>query len=97
MEAINLNLNLSDSDKEILREAVREVIEESIFNFGKRQRESLTFRDTKETCRALSVSRPTLNLMREKGYIHGEKVGGKYLYSEDEIQKAVSQDLKWKR
>ncbi len=93
---LNLSFNFSDEDKTLIKEAVKEVVSKAINDFGTHLRQSTNFKDTKATCEALGITKPTLARYRAKGYIQGKRIGSKYFYSEDEIIKAASVNLRYK-
>lgn len=94
---LHIQTLLSEEDKLFFSNLLAEKLTEAINSFGIYQRESLNFKSTAETCKALSISRPTLRRLRKDGFINGELVGGAYYFSEDEIRRAMSLGLKYKR
>ena len=93
---VNLSFNFSEEDKQTIREIIQEELHEAIHSFGTKQRQSTNFKSTKEACEALNITRPTLTKYRKQGRKDGKKVGGKYFYSEHEIESLVGIDIKWK-
>lgn len=97
MEAIKVNFDFSEQDKSTIKDAVREVVQEAISEFGDKQRRNIIYKDTQEVCEVLKCTKPTLQRWRDRGYIEASLIGGKYLYSEDSIKKAQELGLKYRR
>jgi len=97
MEAIEITARITEEDIQAIVNQIRPVMAEEIERLMTESTQAITLFSTEDTCKILKCSRPTLQRWRERGYIEGSQIGGKYLYSETAIRKAKELGVRYKR
>lgn len=76
---------------------ISETVKEELAQLQKTSVQEKRYRTRKETAQLLHISLPTLNERTKNGEIEGSRIGGRLLYSEEAIERALtSTDLKKK-
>lgn len=93
MKSIFLAQYSSSEFTEIIKQAVREVLSEQVIPANANappKVDARNFVSSKELCKLLSISLPTLIKYRQTGIIRGKKIGGKYYYKLSEIERVLT-------
>ncbi len=78
-----------------LKDELREIVNESLKNFKTISEPQKTkFLTRKQTAQKLSLSLVTLNRRTNEGILKSYNIGGRILYKEDEIEKALFENNK---
>lgn len=90
---------LQNVSSEDLKQIISEVVEEKLIKFQPQQTKSNKYLTRKEVSVLLNISLPTLNEYTKSGKIKGRRIGGRVLYLESDIEKALTEieTLKYKR
>lgn len=94
MEQFLIHYTVEDFQNDI-RKIVAETIRETKSEKKESERpEYLTRQQVKEQ---LHLSYPTLNRFNKEGILIARKIGGRVLYLRSDVEKAIHQDLKYRR
>lgn len=88
-----------DEFEQIQKKWIREVLKEVSPQDNTQHSKKETYGTRKEVAKELKISLPTLNEFTKKGIIKAYRIGGRVLYSWDEIYKSLQEikSLKYRR
>jgi excisionase family DNA binding protein len=69
---------------------ISETVKEQLTHLRPAPANAKKYRTRKETAQLLHISLPTLNERTKNGEIEGCRIGGRLLYSEDSIERALT-------